>query len=110
MGPVTHRVELPPSMEKAHNVFHVSKLRQYKPLLGRKGPLSVVIDADGTIVQEVYATLDKKREHRRIYYLIQFMDEPVSEAVWMTRAELKNCKDLVREYETSTRTSNLRKG
>ena len=110
MGPVTYRVELPPSMKRAHNVFHVSKLRQYKQPLGRKGTLSVVIDADGTVKQEVYAILDKKREQRRIYYLVQFMDEPVSEAVWMTRAELKNCKDLVREYETSTRKSNLRKG
>ena len=110
MGPVTYRVELQPSMKRAHNVFHVSKLRHYKQPLGRKGSLSVVIDADGTVEQEVHAILDKKRDNRRIYYLVQFIDYHVSEAVWMTKAELKNCKELVNEYETLTRTSNLRKG
>ena len=110
MGPVDYRVELPPSMKKAHNVFHVSKLRQYKEPLGRKGPLSVVIDSDGNVEQEVKAILDKKREKRRIYYLVQFMDDPESEAVWLPKSDLTNCKDLIKKYKESMPTSISRKG
>ena len=76
MRPVNYRVEIPPSMKRARSVFHVSKLKLYKEHLGRKGPLSVVVDADATVEQEVKAILKKKREKRRIYYLVQFMDEP----------------------------------
>ena len=65
MGPVTYRIEKPPSMKRAHNLFHVSKLKLYKEPLGRKGPFSVVIDADATMEQEVKAILKKKREKRK---------------------------------------------
>ena len=110
IGPVDYRVELPPSMQRAHNVFHVSKLRKYKEPLGRKGPLSVVIDADGTVEQEVEAILRKKKHQRRIYYLVQFMDDPESEAVWLPKSELTNCKELIKRFEESMRTSIQEKG
>ena len=98
MGPVNCRVELHPSMKRAHNVFHVSKLKSYKEPLGRKGPLSVVFDADATVEQDVKASLKKKREKRRIYYLVQFMDEPESEAIWLPKARLRNCRECIEEF------------
>ena len=110
MGPVNYRVELPPSMKRAHNGFHVSKLKLYKELIGRKGPLSVVVDANATVEQEVKAILKKKPEKRRKYYLVQFMDEPESEAIWLPKARLRNCLECIEEFEKSTRTSHARRG
>ena len=37
VGPVAYRLELPPELEKIHNVFHASMLRRY-----RSDPLHVV--------------------------------------------------------------------
>lgn len=99
---------MPPQMKKAHDVFHVSKLKPYMRSLNTSGPLSVVIGADGNVEQEVVAVLDKKRENRRVFYLVQFEGDPKEEAIWTHKSELKNCMDLVRKYELSTRTSNSR--
>lgn len=92
-------------MKKAHNVFHVSKLKTYKEPLGRKRTLSVVFDADGTMEEEVKAILRKKREQRKLFYLVQFMGESESKAIWLHKSRLKHCQDLVQEFEKSTRTS-----
>lgn len=100
-GPVTYKIELPPTMKRSHNVFHLSKLKRYHPPVGQDGPTTVVIDADGTTEQVVIGILDKKRERRRVYYLVQFEGQPTSEAIWMHKSELKNCWDLVRQYEAS---------
>ncbi len=106
MRPVTYMIELPPTMRKVHNVFHVSRLKPYINPLHNTGPREVVIDADGTTEREVVAILGKKRENRRVYYLVQFEGDPESEAVWLPATELRNCMDLVRTFEKSTRTSN----
>lgn len=71
-GPVTYKIELPPSMRRAHNVFHVSELKQYHCPVDHEGPLSVVVDADGTEKKVVTGILDKKRDHRKVYYVVQF--------------------------------------
>ncbi len=65
-----------------------------------------MIDADRTTEQEVVAILGKKRENRKLYYLVQFEGDPKSRAVWLPITELRNSMDLVRTFENSTRTSN----
>ncbi len=60
MGPVTYKIEMPPNVNRAHNVFHVSKLKAYHMPGKGPGPLSVVVDADGNVEQEVAAILDRK--------------------------------------------------
>ena len=109
-GPVTYRVELPPTMRRAHNVFHVSKLKGYKKPAGDGPLLPIVIDADGTEEFEVKAILDKKKEKRSVSYLVQFEGEPVEEAIWLPKAELTNCRDLIREFDNSLRAANSRTG
>ena len=106
MGPVTYKIELPPSMRRAHNVFHVSKLRRYNHDGNGNEPLPIVIDADGTIEQEVSRILQRKKFKRQWQYLVLVAGDPESEAVWIPRSELKNCMDLVRAFDKSTRTSN----
>lgn len=64
LGQVTYRVELPPSMGRAHNVIYVSKLKTYNRRKGQDRPLKIIIDADGTVGQAVEKILDKKTERR----------------------------------------------
>lgn len=106
MGPVTYKIELPPSMKKAHNVFHVSKLKKF---IGKEiqGTIDIVIDADGTSEQEVAEILDKKRIGRKLHYLVRFEGDPESEALWLQKSDLKNCMDLVNEFERSLKKKNV---
>lgn len=59
MGPVTYRVEIPPSVKRAHNVFHASKLKRFHRRENGSGPLNVIIDVDGREEQDVAEVLDK---------------------------------------------------
>ncbi len=95
MGSVTYKVELPSSMPRAHNVFHISKLKKYCRPENESGPLCIIVDADGTVEQEVKAILGKKRIKRTVHYLVQFEDEPESEATWMCQSDSQHCKELI---------------
>ena len=66
MGPVTYMIEMPPSMKKAHNVFHVAKLKPYVGSRKDDQDIDVMIDGDGTIEQVVSEILDKKRWNRQV--------------------------------------------
>ena len=105
MGPVTYKIELPPSMKRAHNVFHVSKLKQYQPRGDDTGRMEVVIDAEGNVEDVVAEILDKKRQDRKTWYLVRFYGDPKSEAIWKPRSDLSNCMDIVNDFEKSLKTS-----
>lgn len=72
MGPVTYMIEMPPSMKKAHNVFHVAKLNPYIGSRKNNQDIDVMIDADGTIEQVISEILDKNRWNRQDQYLAIF--------------------------------------
>ncbi len=86
-------------MKRDHNVVHVSKIKKYIRPANESGPVSVVIDTDSNVKQEATKILDKKREGRRVYYPTLFEGDAESDAIWLPKTELKNCMDLVREYE-----------
>ena len=109
MGPVTYRIELPPTMKRAHNVFHVSKLKKYNGDKDVSDLIPITVDADGTQEFEVKAIVGKKKQNRRIFFLVQFEGKPREEAIWLPKTELQNCKELVEEYERSMRTSNSKR-
>ena len=96
-------------MKRSHNVFHVSKLKKYVKEGKAKGPMSVVVDPEGTTEQVVTAILDKKRSGRQVFYLTLFDNDPKSEAVWLSKSELKNCMELVNEFNKS-QDPNVRQG
>lgn len=103
IGEVSYKIELPPSMSRAHNVFHVSRLKEVKGDV-EKGTMDVIIDADGTVEQEIECILDHKGSKKHRKYHVKFIGETEQEAVWMTRAQLENAKQLVAEYERDIRT------
>lgn len=97
MGPVTYKLELPSSMKSAH--FHVSKLKPYKKRSDSSRLTTVTIDVHGNEEHAVRAILNKKTVGRRLFYLVHFYGTDDSEAVWMPKSELGNCRDLVAAFE-----------
>lgn len=98
MGPVTYKIELPPAMKQAHNVFHVSKLKKYHKPLDENNLVSVTIDTDGTQEHVVKTILGKKKEGRRVFYLVQFENDSTANAVWMHKSGLTNCQELIMQF------------
>lgn len=65
MGSVRYKFELPPTMKLAHNVFQVTKLKNYVRPEDDKTTLCVVIDADGNVEHEVKTILIRKSPGER---------------------------------------------
>lgn len=97
-------------MKKVHNVFLVSRLKRFHRLEGEKGSFSVVIDTEGNIEQEVITILNKKKENRRVFYLVQFEGDSVEDTVWIKKTDLDNCKGCIRKFENSLRTTSSKRG
>ena len=53
----------------------------------------------GTLEYEVAEIIGKKRLKRKIYYLVTWKGYPEEETSWEPLENLKNCKDLVEEFE-----------
>ena len=49
MGSADYKIEMTPTVKRAHNVHRVSKLRSYHRSADATGTLPVIIDTDGTI-------------------------------------------------------------
>lgn len=94
--------------EKSAKRLNVSKM---KPYVSREGedPMDVVIDADGTVEQEVRGILDRRRVNRRYEYLIEFVGQPKSDVINLPRSELRKCMELFREFDTSITQAKLKK-
>lgn len=103
MGHVSYRIELLPNMTRSHDFFHVPKLKKYHRSELETGPLPIVEDADGEIEQEVARSLDNENKIRCLYYLLQFVGEPQSDASWFPKSELGHCKALIQDCENSPR-------
>ncbi|PXF41474.1 hypothetical protein BWQ96_08809 [Gracilariopsis chorda] len=104
IGPVAYRLELPPDMKKAHNVFNVDRIRRYTTD-DTTAYVNVFVDAKGGIEQEVKAILRHRGPKTRRQFLVHFVEETPNAALWHTRTDLKHCQDLVYEYEKSLATS-----
>lgn len=81
-------------MRRAHNVFHVSKLKKYVRFDEDISTLSVVIDADGTVEQELKRILPKNGvDSCTTWYSSKTMTQ--KDALWIVKDELANCKEPI---------------
>lgn len=101
---VTYRLDLPPAL-RIHPVFHVSRLKRFherpdelKPAGQDDTPPPPVI-VDGHEEYEVEDILDKRRFGRQIKYLVKWAGYPAEESTWLSRAQLKNAPEILREFE-----------
>ena len=66
IGPVAYRLALPPTLERMHNIFHVSQLRKYvsdPDHIVSYGPLR--IQQDMSYTEEPMQILDRKEKQLR---------------------------------------------
>lgn len=80
IGDVYYKMELPPSMKRAHNIFHVSRLKPYGNWDIRKG-VDVVINADGEIEQEIESIFKHKGTKRKRQYFVKFVGQEEVDAI-----------------------------
>jgi hypothetical protein len=63
INPVAYRLQLPPTMARVHNVFHVSLLRSYaQGSRQQKPPAPILCEDDG----EEYYIIDRILDHRQV--------------------------------------------
>ena len=103
IGSVAYRLQLPDSM-KIHNVFHVSRLKPYKPSSEFHDGNTALSRPDPMIVQgeeefEVESIVGKRIHGGRTQYLVHWLGYHDSERTWVNVEDLGNCRDLVEDFE-----------
>ena len=111
IGTLAYRLDLPESMHKIHNVFHVSKLKPYKAS-GRVQPPPVPIEIEGELEYEVERILDKRvTKHRRksdaVEYLIKWLGYGHEHNSWEPAKALANAQELVQTFENGHISMNM---
>ena len=102
INPVAYKLQLPSSMSRIHNVFHISLLSRHKvsdlPNRKRYLPPPVHIDETGDFY-EVEDILDVKIIHGKYQFLISWKGYPDSSNSWEPEENLMNCRELVEDFK-----------
>lgn len=67
----------------------------------------MVIDAEGTVEKEIECILEHKGTKKPREYKVKFIGQQDAEAQWMTKEDLSNARELIREYESGLRRGSL---
>lgn len=118
LSPLTIRLELPRSLSKIHDVFHVSKVKLFKdsrneypnriqvnrppPIIADDHPEYEVEQILGK--REVLVSQGKgKRRLAAIQYLVSWKGYSMEESSWEDEANLENAQESIAEYEQMLR-------
>jgi transposase InsO family protein len=102
ISPVNYRLALPKDA-KIHPVFHTSLLEPADP----RTPIQKDFhyQADGQDEWEVEKIITHRGKGQRIEYLVKWLGYPDSENTWEPVAHLKNCRQLLAQYQQQPRPS-----
>jgi hypothetical protein len=64
-------------------------------------PPPIIID--GQEEYEVERIIAKRRFQDQVQYLVKWAGYPIEEAMWLTKEDMKNASDLIKEFEERTR-------
>jgi hypothetical protein len=97
-----YKLTLPLSMKGIHPVFHVSLLRKHAPdtIEARRTPKAEPVQVEGKEEWEVEAILDCRATRRQKEYLVCWKNFGPEENSWEPEANLTNCADMVREFNS----------
>jgi len=96
-------LELPKSI-KIHPIVNISRVRLYKPQMeGQKKipPKPVIIEKEEEF--KVEKILNKRTVRGKEKFLVRWKGYTVEEDIWESRKNLKNIKELVKEFEREYR-------
>ena len=100
LSDVAYRLELPTSMKRLHNVFHISLLSPMhtSDLPGRVMEPPPPIEVAEELEYEVSEILDYKLVGKTPYYLVSWVGYGPAENTWEPLENLNNCSDLVKTF------------
>jgi Chromo (CHRromatin Organisation MOdifier) domain len=100
LGPVTFRLNLPPTW-RIHNVFHAVLLRQYKEteIYGANFHMPPPELVEGEEVYEVESIMRHRRRGRGWQYYVKWKGYPISEASWEHEDTFSTDGDLLTRYK-----------
>ena len=96
-------LELPKSI-KIHPIVNISRVRLYKPQMeGQKKipPKPVIIEEEEEF--KVEKILNKRTVRGKEKFLVRWKGYTAEEDIWESRKNLKNIKELVKEFEREYR-------
>lgn len=78
-------------------------MSRLKNLENREGDevTDIVVDVDGKVGQKIEEIKNNKTNKSTMQYLVQFIGQSEEDATWMTKTELVNAKERMKEYENS---------
>jgi hypothetical protein len=99
INPVAYRLELPKSMSRLHDVFHVSLLKKYVPERGSKAPPLPII-FQGEALWLVDHIVDSRVRGGKREYLVRWDGYSAENDTWEPEKNLVlGCEDLLTEYK-----------
>jgi hypothetical protein len=111
VGPVAYQLELPDSLSRMHNVFHVSLLKLYHFSDRVELPPPPVLNDDSELefeVDTILAHRDRKcGKGQRREYLIKWQGYPPEHNTWEPEANMTNCRELLGEYWRAENQKNI---
>ncbi len=98
VGSQAYRLDLPKSMSRIHNVFHVSLLEPHTES-GREQPGHIpTLHVKGEDEYEVEKILDSKRIRNKLVYLVKWVGYSEEENTWEPPANLTHADDTIAEF------------
>jgi transposase InsO family protein len=99
---VAYRLDLPPSMKRLHDVFHISLLSLAKTcdIPGRKVEPPPPVHFEAEEEYEVSEILDCRRKKNHLEYLVSWSGYGPSDNTWEPSAHLTHCADLVEDFHS----------
>ena len=102
VGPVDYRLELPLSLRRIHNVFHVDKLYPWKgnsingAIPAPPGPIQ--LEEEDEPEYEVEDILDSRIRWKKLEYLIKWVGYDAGNNSWEPAENLKNAPKMVKQF------------
>jgi hypothetical protein len=104
INPVSYRLELPQSLRRIHNVFHISLLSprhsdasEYRQ---NQEPPPLLVDAQGPLY-EVEAILNRRIRNNVPQYLVAWRNYGAEHNTWEPLLNLADCMQLVEDYDAT---------
>ncbi|CAG8806457.1 7572_t:CDS:1, partial [Racocetra persica] len=94
-----------PETLRIYPVFHISLLKPYYSNEDKETTELIQNITNETLEeQEVEAILDKRTYYHYLQYLVKWKGHPLYDATWESLTNLKNYKDLVKEFKKTSET------
>ena len=105
LSKLNYQLELPNTLDKIHNVFHVSLLTKFnqsdsfptRPNEITRPPATVLPDQKEE-VYEVEQILKHKKVGRKVYYLVHWKGYPMHESTWEPESAFISHRDAINTY------------